>query len=72
MTSRKKQSTESAVREIRRYAKLGDEALVSVLRPTSTEPSDATDLSRACPADDSPSPNYLNLKGEMASPTGLE
>jgi integrase len=59
------------VRSTRRYAKLADEVLISVLRPTPT-PIETDDLSRTCPADDSAAGNYLNLQGRMASPTGLE
>jgi hypothetical protein len=50
-----------------RYAGLSDEALVSVLRPTSTHPLDAEDLSRGFPADGLTSSNYLNCNENFAS-----
>ncbi len=59
------------VRSTRRYARLSDDALVSVLLPrVATPPS--VDLSRTCPAPDARSFNLLNPKEKMASPTGLE
>jgi integrase/recombinase XerC len=59
------------VRSTRRYAKMADEALVSVLR-VRTKPSSEEDLSRTCPADFPRTSNHLNSQGKLASPTGLE
>ncbi len=59
------------LRSTRRYAKMADEALVTVLRP-GVASSEEEDLSRSCPADFSASSKIPNLKKEIASPTGLE
>lgn len=59
------------VRSTRRYARMGDEALVSVLRrPGATQNSD--DLSLACPETVSGSEKPFETSRSMASPTGLE
>ena len=59
------------LRSTRRYAKMADEALVTVLRPVVASTEDE-DLSRTCPADFSASSNIANMQKKMASPTGLE
>ncbi len=71
----KKASAEKAVREIRRktrrYARLSDEALVSVLRPDTTTAKD-NDFSRTCPTASDYVSNDVIAKGKLASPTGVE
>ena len=55
-------------RSTRRYARLADEALVSVLRPTPG----AMNLSPACRQPDRRLANGLVSRGKLASPTGFE
>jgi integrase len=59
------------IRSTRRYARLSEEALISVLRPRDLTPS-GDDLSRTCPATKTPNRKYSIYKGNLASPTGLE
>ncbi len=59
------------VRSTRRYARLSEAALVSVLRPREVTPK-SDDLSRTCPAAKLAPRKRLISKGKMASPTGFE
>ena len=59
------------IRSTRRYARLSEEALISVLRPRELTPSGDA-LSRTCPAAKTPNRKRLIYKGKLASPTGLE
>ena len=56
------------VRSTRRYARMSREAFIHVLRPSHGD----DDLSRTCPAVDSPPRNRAEMHGRMVSPTGLE
>ena len=60
----------SDARSTRRYARMGDEALVSVLRDRRAN--DSSDLSPACLQPDSRSRNTANQQQKVASPTGIE
>ena len=55
-------------RSTRRYARMSREALIHVLRPSRGD----DDLSRVCPAVDSPPRNPAKRRANVASPTGLE
>lgn len=59
------------VRSTRRYARLSEAALVSVLRPPDVTPS-SDDLSRTCPAGELASRNRSISQDKRASPTGFE
>jgi len=59
------------VRSTRRYARMGDEALISVLRPLGLTPG-SDDLSRTCPTAKMGYAKHLKTKRKMASPTGVE
>ena len=59
------------LRSTRRYAKMADEALVTVLRP-GVASAEEEELSHGCPTGISTTRNSLNSKQKMASPTGLE
>ncbi len=59
------------VRSTRQYARLSDDALVSVLRPRYPSPSES-DLSRTCPEGSEHPWKSLIRKREVASPTGIE
>jgi len=61
----------SDARSTRRYAKLSEEALVSVLRPASATNAD-DDLSLTCRSPDLALTNTAKRQGKLASPTGLE
>jgi hypothetical protein len=57
------------LRSTRRYAKMADEALVTVLRPVVGSTEDE-DLSRTCPADFPEPSNTLNFKKKVGVPNG--
>jgi integrase len=61
----------SDARSTRRYARMSDEALVSVLRPTPSSPN-SVDLSPACRQPESGVRKPPELRTNVASPTGLE
>jgi hypothetical protein len=60
------------VRSTRRYARLSDEALVSVLRTPPRDAATEDDLSHGCPTALSVPSNLLINKEKLASPTGIE
>ncbi len=59
------------VRSTRRYARLSEAVLVSVLRPPDVTPS-SDDLSRTCPAGELRARNQSISQNKRASPTGFE
>jgi hypothetical protein len=61
----------SDARSTRRYARMSDEALVSVLRPTPSSPN-SVDLSPACRQPELDARKPPELRTNVASPTGLE
>jgi len=62
-------SSDTQTYDRRRYAKMADEALVTVLRPVVASTEDE-DLSRTCPTDFSGPSNIANVQKKLASPTG--
>ncbi len=60
-------------RSTRRYARLGDEALISVLRPPAPKDASAEDdLSRACPAGGTAFKKPFEIGALVVVPTGIE